>query len=355
MNPAPFVIKAGPRALARIRDEGLAPEQFRVMVGASGGPKWFILSGLDRYLAGEFFRGRRSPLNLLGSSVGGWRMAAHASADPAAALQRFRDHYHHLRYPKKATVQMISQSSRDMIEIMLGADGAEAVCRNDVFKLHLITAGCRPLAQVEQRALQLSGLLLAAGANALNRRWLAGFYHRSLFHVAGSDAPFLELMDYPTERVALTPRNLPKALEATGAIPLVLEGVRDIEGSRHRVHRDGGIVDYHFDVPFAPDSDDLVLYPHFYDRTIPGWFDKGLSWRRPRAAHYDNVVLIAPSKELVASLPHGKISDRKDFNLLDDDSRIRYWQQVIDASERLAEDFAERVERQQWDEVLIPG
>src|SRR5690606_7600893 len=133
------------------------------------------------YLAGEFFKARQTPLHLLGSSVGGWRMAAHASANPAEAITYFRDHYHQLRYPPKASIQAISQSSRDMIASFIGEEGARQICANPVFKLHLVTAGCRPMAQLEHKALQMSGLLLAATANVMSRRWLAGFFHRSLF------------------------------------------------------------------------------------------------------------------------------------------------------------------------------
>ena len=40
-------IYAGPTALQQIRREGLKADQFKVLVGASGGPKWFVLYGLD--------------------------------------------------------------------------------------------------------------------------------------------------------------------------------------------------------------------------------------------------------------------------------------------------------------------
>ncbi|MDX5299576.1 MAG: patatin-like phospholipase family protein, partial [Gammaproteobacteria bacterium] len=244
-------IRVGATAAARLRAQGMHPDLFSVMVGASGGPKWFILSGMDSYLAGEFLPRRTSPMDLLGSSVGGWRMTAHACPDPVAALDHFRDHYHHLRYPEKATPSVISQSSRAMIASFVGGDTASAVCTHSRYRLHIVTAACRGLMASESRSAQLPGLALAAGANALSRRWLAGFFHRSLFHVPHSQAPFLGLSDLPTEQVALTERNLAAVLEATGAIPLVLEGVKGIEGSQHAVHRDGGIIDYHFDIPFA--------------------------------------------------------------------------------------------------------
>jgi len=103
------------------------------------------------------------------------------------------------------------------------------------------------------------------------------------------------------------------------------------------------MTDYHFDMDFHA-GDGLVLYPHFSAEVIPGWFDKALPWRRAHAQHYDRVVLVTPSKEFVATLPNGKIPDRKDFEKLGADERIRCWRQVLKASERLADDFQELVE-----------
>ncbi|MDC1119026.1 hypothetical protein OAT28_00415 [Gammaproteobacteria bacterium] len=48
-------IYAGPTARAQLLEQGVTAAQFKVMVGASGGPKWFVLYGLDRYLFGDFF------------------------------------------------------------------------------------------------------------------------------------------------------------------------------------------------------------------------------------------------------------------------------------------------------------
>ncbi len=51
------------------------------------------------------------------------------------------------------------------------------------------------------------------------------------------------------------------------------------------------------------------------------------------------VVIIAPSDEFVAALPHGKIPDRNDFNALSEQQRIRSWTQVCEHSEHIAEAF----------------
>ena len=57
-----LTLYAGPAALDWIRNHGLRPEHVKVMVGASGGPKWFVLYGLDRYLAASFLAARTEPL-----------------------------------------------------------------------------------------------------------------------------------------------------------------------------------------------------------------------------------------------------------------------------------------------------
>ncbi len=56
----------GPNALRWIRERGLQGDDIDVMPGASGGPKWLVLAGLDRVLFGGFFKGRSRPLQRLG-------------------------------------------------------------------------------------------------------------------------------------------------------------------------------------------------------------------------------------------------------------------------------------------------
>lgn len=344
----PFVIKAGASARAKLLKDGFEPAQFCAMLGASGGPKWFVLAGLDQQLASDFLP-KAGPLKLLGSSVGGWRMAAHATAEPVAAIERFRDFYHHLSYADGATPRHISDSSRAMVKALLGDSGIDEILTNRQRQLHLVTAGCRGLLKSERKGPQMLGLGLAALGNLISRNTLGAFFGRSIFHT-GAHSPWLGRDAIATEFVALDRHTLPLALEATGAIPLVLEGVK-LAASRHSVHRDGGIIDYHFDLPL--DTEGLVLYPHFYDKAIPGWFDKGLGWRKPKPEHYDKVVMVAPSPALVASLPHQKISDRKDFERFDDKARIEYWQQVIDAGRKMADSFAQAVKNGQWQQALV--
>ena len=49
-------LRAGPEALALIRERGLRARDIDVMPGASGGAKWLSIAGLDRFLFSEFLR-----------------------------------------------------------------------------------------------------------------------------------------------------------------------------------------------------------------------------------------------------------------------------------------------------------
>jgi hypothetical protein len=52
-------------------------------------------------------------------------------------------------------------------------------------------------------------------------------------------------------------------------------------------------------------------------------------------------LLVAPSREYLATLPHGKLPDRGDFKRFDDATRMKYWRAAIAESERLADAFLE--------------
>src|SRR5690242_11820673 len=103
---------AGPRAMDIVRERGLRAEDVDVVPGASGGPKWLVLEGLDRFLFGEFLREpRERPLHLVGSSIGSWRMACLAQRDPAAAVERLREGYIEQRYPPRPTPAQVTRTS----------------------------------------------------------------------------------------------------------------------------------------------------------------------------------------------------------------------------------------------------
>ena len=336
-------IYAGPTARAQLLEQGVTASQFNVMVGASGGPKWFVLYGLDRYLFGTFLQERTEPLLTLGSSAGAWRMCCLATADPVAAIDRLAKLYSEEQYSDTPTQREITLKAEAMLAGMLGPTGAVEIASNERFLTTIVADRSRGFGSSRHKGLQTASLGLAALANVVSRRSLSLFFERTLFSTQGRESPWASVDDLRTTLVPLRENNIMQAMMATGAIPYVLEGVRDIPGAPSGLYWDGGMTDYHFDMDFHA-GDGLVLYPHFSAEVIPGWFDKALPWRRAHAQHYDRVVLVTPSKEFVATLPYGKIPDRKDFEKLGADERIRCWRQVLKASERLAVDFQELVE-----------
>lgn len=334
-----LTLLAGPDALRLIRERGLRPDDIDVLPGASGGPKWLVLAGLDRVLFGEFLKERTRPLHLIGSSIGSWRLACLAQKDPVAALDRFAEAYVEQRYPPKPPPELVSATSRGILDALLGPDGEEQLLNHPWARLHVLTTRCRGLTASEQRHAQLMGLTLGALGNLVSRRTLGLHMERVIFHTAGDTSPFSGLADLPSVHLPLTRENLRPVLMASGSIPLVLAGVR-IPGAGEGVYRDGGVLDYHLDLEFGP-GEGLVLYPHFYPYVVPGWFDKSLPWRRAGPLNFRRALLMSPSPELVARLPGGKIPDRDDFVRMPDAERLRAWRQVLAEGQRMGDELRE--------------
>ena len=312
----------------------------QAILGASGGPKWFVLSHLDRIIAREVLPAARAPVHLVGSSIGAWRMACYACADPLAAIDRLEYAYVHQEYSNASAGTDIAAVAETWLGQMLGADGASEVLSSAQFRLHVITARAKWLSASESRLPLLLGLAAAAASNGLRRRWIGRHFERNLFSDPRTPAPFAEIADgIPTVTQALTEANLAPAILASSAIPLLMPGVSAIPGVPPGLHRDGGIVDYHIDLPTADDSG-IALYPHFVDHLVPGWFDKRLR-RRALAEHTRNTLLICPAPGFVARLPGGKIPDRSDFKRYSDAERMQVWRQTIDACEALGDELAE--------------
>lgn len=356
--PAALTLRAGPRALALIRERGLRLEDVDILPGASGGAKWLAIAGLDRYLFGTFLKPegvprRTRPLHCIGSSIGSWRMACLAQRDPVAALARGHQAYiYEQRYSHRPKTPEVTQVLLRCLDLLLGETGVDEILAHPFARLHVITARGRGLAASDRRLVLATSIALAAAGNAVGRRSLALQFRRTVFHGAGDTTPFADLRDLPTTHRTLTRENLREALMASGAIPLLVEGVR-IPGFPGETHWDGGVLDYHLDLDFGT-GDGLVLYPHFYPHIVPGWFDKGLPWRRARTTNFARVLLIAPSAAFVASLPGGKIPDRRDFYAYPHAERERRWQAVLDASERLGEELQELVDSGRLSERVKP-
>lgn len=341
-------IAAGPRALRHLQENGLRLADIRAMLGASGGPKWLVLNQLDRLLAPRLAADPDVDMDLLGTSIGSWRLASYAQPDPLAAIERFEAAYFEQHYSTKPDMREISRECGRILDALLDKEHS-AIVTNPHRRLHTIASRCRSLllnAGGEPGKWQLGA---AALMNGVGRRHLGRFFERVLFAPQHSQLPFREML-FTQENAVLDSTNLRHALMATASIPVIMQAVQDIPGTSGGSCVDGGITDYHFDTPLPYDSG-IVLYLHFSPRLIPGWFDKMLPWRKPQPASLDNVLLITPSREFIAALPHGRIPDRNDFLTMRNDERIASWRRVLGETERLADELARRLDNQRWDDI----
>jgi len=185
-----FTLQSGRGALAHIRTHRLAPTDVARIPAAAGGPKGRALLPLDKLLHREWLS-RASSIELIGASIGAWRVAA--LAQPAAAAARDRRQY--------------AQSELAFGRAVLG--------------------------------------------NAVSRNRLAAHLQRVLFQ-AGEPSFLTRAHDaFDLVRMPLQPANEEQALLASGTILLLCAPVRDLPGAPPGNYRDGALVDYHLLLPYA--------------------------------------------------------------------------------------------------------
>ena len=350
-SPSTLILRAGPRAMATIRRDGLKPEQIAVIPGAAGGPKALGIIGLDSALFGEWLPKAPRQRDLIGASIGSWRFAAVCRGDITAALKDFGDIYCGQQYPPRPSTRLVSESAHANTRQLL--EGREhAVLAHPHYRLHVLAARGRGLLAGQSGLRTPAGFAVAAMANAFGRRHLRHLANRMWFHDPRGMPVFLgeppitankgtyTFDSFQTIATPLTTDNLHPALWASAAIPTVMDGVENISGAPPGTYWDGGIIDYHLHLPYHR-ADGITLYPHFTDRIVPGWLDKPFPWRQAGGLWLENLLLISPSPEYLATLPLQKLPDRSDFKRFENDygARRRYWRLAMQQSERLGEEF----------------
>ena len=344
-----ITIRLGRRARARIAENGLRASDIAIVPAAAGGPKGLILHQLDCWLFGDFLTQAPRPRHFVGASIGAWRMAAAVFPDPVAAQRRLVRAYVGQRYPDKPEAAHVSRTCRALLDAVLDGQDAQLLRHAQHSLSVLAVRGVGALAQPGKWR-DRRGFLLAAAGNAVARARLAASLERTVFHAGPDSASWLRSRfdAFHSHFVPLTQENLRDALLASGSIPLVLDAVTNIAGAPPGRYWDGGLVDYHLHLPYQREPD-LVLYPHFADHIVPGWLDKAMPWRRARSGDsaLDNMILVSPSPAFVASLPNGKLPDRRDFPHYGQDhaARMRDWRRAIAESERMAAAFARWAEQ----------
>ena len=334
-------IYAGPKALAHIETHGLKPEHVGVIPAAAGGPKGLILGALDRFLFGEWLTQSTQPIDLVGASIGAWRMATACLNAPVQGFERLSHDYIHQNYQvpegmKHPTAQQVSDEFSQTLQTFYGGHVSE-VLNNPRFRLHVVTSRGKHILHHEHPLLTPLGYAGAFLCNAVQRKAMGMWLERVMFSSAGA-LPF-DTADFATQHMPLNERNFMAALQASCSIPFVLQAVHDIPDAPKGAYWDGGITDYHLHLNYKG----LVLYPHFQQAVVPGWLDKALRWRHKASPFLANTIVLAPNPEWVRTLPNGKLPDRRDFVTYasDFEGRVNVWQTAVRASEQLAQEFSD--------------
>jgi len=361
-------IFAGPKARASISRNGLQPGDICTIPAAAGGPKGLMLGALDRFLFGHWLQGSSQPIDLVGASIGAWRMSTACLNDPVTAFKRLeqdyiRQHYELAPGQKRPTAAFVSETFGRNLQAFYGGRVGE-VLSHPRYRLHIVTSRGRHVLAREHGVRTPLGYLGAFLTNTVHRTAMGAWLERVVFSSADATLPF-GTQDYRTRQVTLSEANFNPALQASCSIPFVLQAVHNIPGAPPGAYWDGGITDYHLHLnyPAAPVAikneatqamytgtggrNDIVLYPHFQKSVVPGWLDKSLKWRHGATHHLDTMLLLAPSPEWVKTLPNGKLPDRQDFTHYGNDlaGRVKAWTTACSASAQLVDEFAAWLER----------
>jgi hypothetical protein len=101
-------IYAGLKARQSIERRGLQPDMVRVIPAAAGGPKGLILGPLDRFIFGQWLQASAQPVDLIGASIGAWRMATACLDAPVEAFERLERDYIAQRFdPRRAEAHAV--------------------------------------------------------------------------------------------------------------------------------------------------------------------------------------------------------------------------------------------------------
>jgi hypothetical protein len=350
---------AGPVARRHIEQDGLQPHAICTIPAAAGGPKGLILGPLDRFIFGDWLARSTQPVNLVGASIGAWRMATACLNDPVSAFERLehdyiRQHYEIKLGERRPGAAQVSELFGQNLKAFYAGRIPE-VLQHARYRLHIVTARGRHILAREQRWRTPAGYLGALMSNTVHRKALGAWLERVVFSTLGAPLPFVS-SDYRTRQVRLTEANFSQALQASCSIPFVLQAVHDIAGAPPGAYWDGGLTDYHLHLNYAgaAQAQSLVLYPHFQKAVVPGWLDKHLTWRHKATPFLDNMLLLAPNPEWVRTLPNGKLPDRRDFTHYGPDlaGRVKTWIAATSASAQLADEFEAWLRRPDARQVL---
>jgi hypothetical protein len=339
-------IKAGKKAHEVIQDGGFHLGHITTYFAPATGPRWLVATGFDLTLLESKLLGGSKTVSLIGSSAGAWRFAAWVQPEPEKSYRNLMKAYITTTYSRADTPATILQSMQSIVNAFIEDDALPFALANKKYRLAILTARAKNLISSEVQWIQKVGLGICFLISAVNSSYIYNFAERVIFFNGAKPPHFCLRHDFHGRYIPLSEVNFKHTVIASGAIPLVIAGVRNIYGAPIGVYRDGGLTDYHLAQNYASKDDEITLFFNHQERIIPRWMDKKLTYRKPPENILDNVLMVYPSDDFIAALPGGKVPDRGDFDTFIDNPEVRIerWLQAVQLAQPLGEQFLELVE-----------
>lgn len=348
-------IKAGPKAYEIIMDGGFDFDRIVAYVAPAGGPRWLAASGFDLALLENGVLGRKRPVLLSGTSSGAWRFSAWPQPEPVRSYRTFMELYlKHSSYRRGDTPQALLESMTEIIDAYIEDDAIPFALTNKKYRLAVTTARAKNIAASEKKWIQQTGIGAAWLLNVMNPDYVQWFFERVVFYYGPLPPRFCLQPGFKGRAIPLNVTNFKAAILASGSIPLVIAGLKDIYGAPVGIYRDGGLFDYHLNHEYTGKEGEVTLFFNHQERIVPGWLDKTLKSRLPPEPILENVLLVYPSESFAERLPGGRVPDREDFLLFIDDpaTRVKNWSRAVKLCAPLGEQFLEIMESGKIRQVL---
>lgn len=350
-HPSSLTIRAGSLAKQLIENEGLYAHQVDTIPGAAGGPKGIGIHGLDQAIFAEFLPKSPQKRTLIGSSIGSWRFASIMANGAKQGSDLLAELYTNLEFDKKMTREQVAEICRNMLKNLI-INKERHIIEHPDYHLSVLAVKSEHIFQSDQTFALLASIIGIVSSNAVARQNMKYFMQRVIAQPQTEHAFKIADDGFKTLYCDLNAENIEDWLVASASIPVTTAAVKNIAHAPQGVYRDGGLIDYHIDLPFQ--SKGIVLYPHFTDSITPGWFDKMFKSRKASPENQARTLLISPSQDYLNSLPLCRLPDRKDFTIkgMSQQKRIQLWKQCIAESQRMGDEFLELVEKQRFAEVM---
>jgi hypothetical protein len=303
----------------------------------------------------RFLEHNNGPVLLAGASAGAWRCLAIAARQPLEAYEMLRLGYSRNVFTRKDTPATISEAFRKNVYAYLTDEEIKHLLTNKQFRLAIHTTRSSGLGASSNKWLEASAIILSGVVNTISPTGMRIFYEKVIFF-SGSEPPDFIKNSFEGHGAPLTEENIRDAGVATGSLPYIMAGVKNVAGAPPGVYRDGGWHNYQLNEDYCPGPDGMTLFFHYQERIVPSWMDKPLPWRKPSQKMLERVLQIYPGEDFIRMLPDQRLPDRNDFvEFVDNpEERFRRWDDVAEKSEILGTQFMEDVESGRIRDLVKP-